>query len=165
MIITIPEYKSKPKERHRDKKGGGKYAPSRVSEEALAWLIKKEFMEKSLKFPMEYDIFTIYRVFSKGPLKGDEDNYRKFISDALQISGVIKNDRQIRGGLTLLQFDVEDKLVIEIVPYRDYLRAKVKHCCFCGSVIMREEQETLRGSCVYLCLYCGESFNLKLFSP
>src|SRR3972149_649124 len=133
MRLVIENYTQKPKARHRDG-CRGKYTPTAENEMSLAWLIKQKWLEWTAKnlrvfgsdIPIQEKIGVILEIHSVKTLLGDIDNYEKLVYDALQKSGIIKNDRQIRkkaaviyeGNVDDLLMPIEDKLVVFIEPFK-----------------------------------------------
>jgi Holliday junction resolvase RusA-like endonuclease len=111
------------KPRHRDLgkkgKGSGKYSPCKVKENALAVDIKKAFLEKYGPIEINYPVVLFLEIVSRRKLTGDNDNYEKFVYDALQKSNILKNDNLIWENHTRREMGDEDTIEIVITPYRD----------------------------------------------
>jgi len=113
MNIVIEDYICSPKARPRLGKGGNVYSPSTKGENGLAWMMKAYVLEHhpNEKIPIEGKISVVIVVLSEKNLRGDIDNYEKFFYDALQKSGIIVNDKQIRRKFTEL---IESATVNEV---------------------------------------------------
>ena len=92
QLIRVP---GPPRPKARPQKGRDHwYVPSAEDEKRVAWYfvqLKGEFLEG----PVRIDTFFYVNARSRA----DEDNLRKLVLDALQRVGVLKNDRQVAGGL------------------------------------------------------------------
>lgn len=88
---------------------------------ALANAIKSAFCRHVILIPKvgdptrkkhlnEVKYFLIQNTFISAD-RGDDDNYRKTLEDALQQSGLIADDKQIRGALTFTLIDKENPRV------------------------------------------------------
>lgn len=122
MKITIPDYKAKPKQRPRLIAKNKVRSPSKQAEQSLAWLILANAPDRTMIIDKTYVHCTIY---SKTVLRGDFDNYLKFVCDALQKANLVKNDRLIKDGrCTLHEYSNKDELVIEILPLDQMLTKK-----------------------------------------
>jgi len=106
MRITIDNYCPAVKKRWRLGKNGNKYSPSKPGEVSLSWLINEAFKKQcpEIKKPIWGSLLvnTLIQVTDRTAkkLKGDLDNYIKFVWDALTKSGVIVDDCQIFGTVT-----------------------------------------------------------------
>lgn len=122
MKIVIDNYVPKPKERPRFGKKGKVYSPSGTSEQILAWEIKAYVSHHYPKYTTITDYIKISLIISsEQELKGDIDNYIKFIYDAIQKSGIIENDKQIRESYTRLRKG-ENQIIIEVSKYETMTR-------------------------------------------
>lgn len=119
LKITLRNYQARPKQRPRIGKGGRVYSPSGKDEQSLAWLIKAQALNQGWQSSFVFRGNIRVDLDIVGDLLGDKDNYEKFVFDALQKSGVISNDRQIRDGRTRL-VQGHPKLTIAISEYVGY---------------------------------------------
>ena len=124
LLYTVDvEFKAEPKKRPRKGKRGNIYSPSAQREETLAWKIKAQFLNDFLGDQDEFFEMPLYSepelYFSSKSVRGDLDNFEKFIYDALEKAGIIKNDRQIRGGLQpeIYKSQEKDRVVIRLYRY------------------------------------------------
>lgn len=97
----------------------GKWVNSRAKEyldnqEQLAWLFKKKWGQ-SEPIPENVPLEISFSVHYRDKRVRDSDNCDKAIRDALQKSGIIRNDRQIRGtGITRVWNDGVDRVVVSL---------------------------------------------------
>jgi len=99
MMLVIEDYVVIPKARPRLGRDGRVYSPSRKKEIALAWRLKEAALNLDSgyrNFQCEVDIFVVIIFCSSKYNRADIDNLTKFVYDALQESGLIENDKQIR---------------------------------------------------------------------
>ena len=66
---------------------------------------------------IRHKIAVSIQIYTTTELRGDIDNYAKFVYDALQKSGVIKNDKQIRESHNKIYLSDTNALVIQIWEY------------------------------------------------
>jgi len=93
--FVFENYVPKPKARPRKGKNGHFYSPSSAEENVLAnlaWLQKHETGMETIT----ENVFVSIIIESKKKLKGDTDNYVKFVFDALEKAQIVKNDKQIK---------------------------------------------------------------------
>lgn len=121
--IKLENYRVRPKERPRA--GRGKfYSPSSRREDSLAWLIREQAKGVA---PFTSPIAVHLGIYARGQVRGDLDNYEKFVWDALQKSGVIANDRIIKAcSCRVFEGSGEDSLEIVV----DLLEAELRVVLF-----------------------------------
>lgn len=94
------------------------------NQKQLAWLFKKKWGNKEAiaqDIPLEIS-FSVH--YSDRRLR-DSDNCDKALRDALQKSGIIKNDRQIRGtGKTRIWNDRINRVVVELCKLKEEFDGK-----------------------------------------
>lgn len=93
------------------------YQPKENQKALLSDIAKFEPLE--IGFPVICDTYINFAQEGKNQLPtakryGDEDNYRKAISDALQFGKILVDDRYIVGGENYKAFGLEDCCLIKI---------------------------------------------------
>jgi len=116
MVILLEDYRPKPKQRPRFGRNRNVYSPSAEAERSLAWRIKAMVMGRGWPIPVRCPIDVYIFALTKKKLRGDSDNYKKFILDALQKSQVIENDSQVELCLFVPLLCDADRLLIRIKP-------------------------------------------------
>jgi Holliday junction resolvase RusA-like endonuclease len=122
LRIVIDNYVPKPKQRPRFNKYGGVYSPSGSEEQILAWEIISYISHNYPKRKTITDNIKVSLIISaRQELKGDIDNYVKFVYDAIQKSGIIENDKQIRESHTRIRKG-NNQIIITISEYEEMTR-------------------------------------------
>ena len=91
ILLVFPDYLPKPKQRPRLGYRGNVYSPSKRAEESLAWRIKASTDIRYIGRAIKVSV----KLFHIKALRGDSDNYLKFVLDALEKSTLIDNDRNV----------------------------------------------------------------------
>jgi len=112
MKIVIENYYVRPKARPRLGRKGV-YSPSASGERSLAWLILANAPDRT---EVTGDVFCRLHIRYKKRCPADNDNLEKFVWDAIQKSGILRNDKQIRWNETRVFENARvDQLEIEIL--------------------------------------------------
>ena len=113
ISFTIPG-EPRLQKRHRDRKGGGKYDPSAKDKESF---LVQAMAQCRPDEPLEGDLHMV--VLCRGAsLRGDWDNYGKFVSDAL--AGIYyANDKQIKLATVALIKSDRAETEVYISPYEE----------------------------------------------
>lgn len=114
MKIILDNFHLKPKARPRIGRGGHVYSPTGKHESGLAWEIKAYLTHNYPDFRQFSEYVRVSLDVQCRALTGDLDNYEKTVFDALQKSGVLANDRQIRETRVRIAEGDVNRITIEI---------------------------------------------------
>jgi len=91
---------------------------ARQWQEAAALILRRDLGRK--KPPYEGKVYVEVLVFSKKIKTFDADNRLKTAQDAIQMAGVIKDDRQVmRSAIEKIYSDDEERTIIEVWKYKE----------------------------------------------
>lgn len=99
MEIKLLDYIPSPCKRPRFGSNGSVYSPSKNGEELLSWIMcsKVAALKSHDPIPLEGNLAITIVIYHKAKsLRGDVDNLAKFVMDASQKAGIVKNDCQYR---------------------------------------------------------------------
>ena len=128
--IELPGYLPQPAQRPRiykkknwnpwtakaGEQGYGAYSPSAGPELGLAWMMRAA-MPNVVEIPLLCEAEIEIEIQHWSTLRGDVDNLAKFVMDATQKAGIVKNDCQYKKLVIEIRPAEADKTIIRIRPF------------------------------------------------
>lgn len=101
------------------------YSPSSAPELAMAWQMLAALDDRS-GFPLACSASISVHITHFGQLRGDGDNFLKFVADATQKAGFVQNDSQYKKWNIEIEEGESDKTTLAIEPYISRTQRKEK---------------------------------------